>query len=134
MIYEITIAYTTQTDGKVRKVKETYLADGIETFTEAEQLAHKSGELKNIDVIAIKRSRLLEICNKRETKNDKIYIAQLEDTFMIDGEEKTAKYPVALYAADMDAAHATITKYVWQGYDMSLRGLKETKIIGVIHY
>lgn len=135
MIYEVTISCLAEDEsGKERKRDNKYLINEISTFAEAETVAaNEYGELKGFDVPTIKRSNIREIANGRTTDDEKIFIAQLADVFVTDeGVRKETMYYIALHAADIDAAHVFIKEYLQQGYDLELRGLKESKFAGII--
>lgn len=136
MIYEITTSYTTvDNNGNDKVVKEKYLVENVNTFSEAEYLGlEEVGDLENGDVIAIKRSKLREIINKRSNDNEEIYIAEIADIRTNDdGEQVELTYKVACFAVNFDDAHSKINLYIKQGLDdMVARGIKHTKFLGVI--
>lgn len=135
MIYEATISYVKiDTNGNDKTVKEQYIIENADLFTEVEMRMHNNfGTLPNYDVTAIKRSRIHEVCNVRDDEDDKIYVATLVDTFTNeDGSEKEVKYQVAFFADDIANAHAFIEKYADQGYNMRISGIKETSFINVL--
>lgn len=136
MIYEITTSYTTvDNNGNDKVVKEKYLVENVNTFSEAEYLGlEEVGDLENGDVIAIKRSKLREIINKRSNDNEEIYIAEIADIRINDdGEQVELTYKVACFAINFDDAHSKINLYIKQGLDdMVARGIKHTKFLGVI--
>lgn len=136
MIYEITTSYTTvDNNGNDKVVKEKYLVENVNTFSEAEYLGlEEVGDLENGDVIAIKRSKLREIINKRSNDDEDIYFAEIADIRINDdGEQVELTYKVACFAINFDDAHSKINLYIKQGLDdMVARGIKHTKFLGVI--
>ena len=107
MIYEVQLQYTTiDNKGNDKVVREKYLVENIETFAEAEAKGYEwcDGET-DLDVIAVKRSKVKEIVNTRQSMEDLIWLAELQDTFTTDdGEEKYMKYKVILFAKTFDHA------------------------------
>ena len=135
MIYEGTVQYTIMSDGSEKTKKDSYLIDNCNTFGQAEEILLVSNEaLKDIDVIAIKRSKLKEIVNSPKDDYDKIFIADVMDIYTDEnGEEKELTYKVAGFAKDIKAAHELMDKYLSQGFDMQLVGLKMTRIVDVLN-
>lgn len=135
MIYEGTISYTKiDKNGNEKVIKESYIVDNVETFTDAElELFEKFKSLNDIDIIAIKRSRLKEIANKRTKDEENVYVAEIADKQINDnGEEIELIYKVALFAMFIDDAYAFAKEYLTQGYDMHLVGLRKTRIKDVL--
>lgn len=137
MIYETKGKYSIVCeDGNEKDYKESYIVEEAETFADAElqtmeyiQVLSKT----NLDVTDVKRSKAKEIANSRQSDDDSIWIAELMDIFLTDeGEEKTIKYKVFLFAKTFDAAKEFIAEYSKQGYDMCLVSLKLTKFVDVI--
>ena len=136
MIHEATISYVKIDEkGNDKQVKEKFIVDGCETFTEVEdKMFGQFGGYTALDVTAIKRSRLSEIANQRTLDADKIFIADVCDTFTDDnGVEKEIKYSVALFAETIDGAHNFMREFLNQGYSMQLVSLKETKFVDLIN-
>ena len=134
MIYEATISYISIDEkGKDKRVKENFLVENALSFAEVETLlAMDFGERTEFDVIAIKRSRIHEIANAKE-KDNKIFLAEVADVFLQDdGSEKDVKYTIAIWAENIEKAHALMSEYLKQGYSMVLRGIKETNFIDVL--
>lgn len=136
-MYEGTIAYVTQDkNGNDKNVKENYILERCESFSEAEEQLFKEGDgLTAIDVVAIKRSPLKEIVNEREDEEQKVFIATIIDKFYDADKDETTetKYNVALFAIDIAKAHQVVNEYMKQGLeDMELVGLKCTKIVDVL--
>jgi hypothetical protein len=133
-MYEGTIAYVTQDkNGNDENVKENYILEHCESFSDAEEQLYDEG--KAIDVVAIKRSSLKEIVNERENEEQKVFIATIIDKFYDADKDETTetKYNVALFAIDIAKAHQVVNEYMKQGLeDMELVGLKCTKIVDVL--
>ena len=135
MIYEGTVQYTAMVDGNEKVKKNVFLIDNCNLFAQAEDiLLEFNADLKDVDVIAIKRSKLKEIINTPTDEYDKIFIADIMDIFTDEnGEEKELTYKVAGYAKDIKAAHEFMDEYLKQGFEMQLVGLKLTRIYGVLN-
>lgn|SRR5574344_178808 len=139
MIHEVTIAFTVAgKNGEGKTVKEQYLVDNRNLFAEVEDAMYVGfNGYKDLDVIAVKRSKLKEIFNEKPFNDEscKIYIAQIVDHFVdLETEEtKDIKYSVALFAHDMNEAHKAIEQYIKQGLeDMDLVSIKETNYNNVL--
>lgn len=139
MIHEVTIAFTVAgKNGEGKTVKEQYLVDNRNLFAEVEDTMYVGFDgYKDLDVIAVKRSKLKEIVNEKPFNDEscKIYIAQIVDHFVdLETEEtKDIKYSVALFAHDMNEAHKAIEQYIKQGLeDMDLVSIKETNYNNVL--
>lgn len=135
MIYEITISYLTiNKNGNDKSVTEKYLVLDEDTCGHAEGVAFDTFQsLTEMEVIAIKRSMLQEIANKRQNGEESIYVAEVQDVFHDDdGNEKYTKYRIALFAQSFDEAKAFISAYMQQGYDLEIVSLKKSKFIDVI--
>lgn len=135
MIYEGTISYNTiDKNGNEKTIKENYLLEHVDTFGEVEErLFDEFKSLNALDIIAIKRSKLKEIMNKRTRDDERVYIADVADIqHNDDGEEVEIVYKVALFAVSYDEAYREIKEYLKEGYDMTLVGLRKTRIIDVL--
>ena len=135
MIHEVTIAFTVAgKNGEGKTVKEQYLVDNRNLFAEVEDAMYVGFDgHKDLDVIAVKRSRIKEIINTRQSEDDLIWMAELQDTFVDDdGKEKYIKYKVVLYSKTFDTAKAFISEYIKQGYNLALVSLKLTKFEEVL--
>lgn len=136
MIYESTISYVGVNEkGNDVVVKESYILQDKESFGDVEDTMYSefNNTLTDMEVIAIKRSRIKEVANSRSNGEDKIYLATIADIFIDDNSnEKEIKYVIALFAKTFDGAKAFISEYLKQGYNMQLKSLKETKFIGVL--
>lgn len=135
MIYESTVQFTTvDAHGNDRVVKQRFIIKEAMLHGEAEGITYKEcHEHTDIDVIAVKRSKIKEILNKRQSDADYIFIADVADiTTDENGEEKELVYKMAFYANNADNAFNFIMAYLRQGYNMTLVGLKKTKFCDVI--
>ena len=135
MIHESKIAFTRVDDnGNDKVIKERYLIAEAESFGDAEEQTYDFCEGETgLDVIDVKRSKIKEILNSRDTGDDKIFVADIADVqHNDDGDEVEIIYKVALFAPNVDAAYNYIKSYLKQGYNMTLVGLKKTKYNEVI--
>ena len=136
MIYEIQAQFT-RIDGKGndKVIKEKYMVENAESFGDAETQGynHCDGET-DLDIVAIKRSKVREIINKKSaTEDEKIWFADVADVRTNDdGEEVEIIYKVALYATSWDDANAKVKYYLSQGFDMTILSIKKTKFTEVI--
>lgn len=134
MLYEISSRRTViDKRGNDKSLTEHFLVDKIELFAEAEQ---KGLELYNgeNDIVAIKRSNICEIVNKRKDDDERIYLASIESLFVDDeGNESSTKYVVALFAKNAQSATTIALDYMKQGLeDMELVGIKKSKFEDII--
>lgn len=135
MIYETTAQFTTiDNNGNERVVKQKFIVKDAEMHGEAEDVTYdECHACKDIDVVAVKRSKIKEILNERQNEDDAIFIAEVADVMTDEnGEEKELIYKMAFFAANADAAYAFIKDWLKQGYSMSLVGLKKTKFVDTI--
>ena len=137
MIYEGTIQFTEQLDnGNEHVTKQPFLVDNCNTFADAEDLLFVGNDgLRDLDVIALKRSKLNEIVNRRSTQDDKVFVAEVMDVRTDDdGIEHELIYRVALFATNINQAHEIMDNYLAQCMDMQLVSLKRTKVKDVLNY
>lgn len=135
MIYECTISHRMiDKNGNEKSVRQTYLVENKELFSQVESTAYEAfGGLVDFDVIAIKRSKLREIINSRENDDEFLFVADVADLQTNDdGEEVELVYKVALFALSMDDAYEKTKAYLSQGYDMSIVGIKKTRLEEVL--
>lgn len=136
-MYEVKYSYTTiDNKGNDKVVKNTIICEHAASFGDAEEIAYDfaNGET-DLDVIAVKRSSIKEIINRRASDNDKIFTATIVDTCYIDGKDEPVenKYILALYAEDINQAHSIVREYMKQGLnDMELVGLKCTNYLEIL--
>lgn len=136
MIYEAQITYqTTNEKGLEVTKKENYVVPDAERFEQVEKWLFNRFQLTHdcLDVVAVKRSKIMEVANDRTSDDDLIWCAELQDVFHDDdGSEKTTKYKILLFAKTFDSAKAFISEYAKCGYSMELVSLKMTKFVGVL--
>mgnify|MGYP000338525831 CR=1 FL=1 len=135
MIYASTVQFTpVAAHGNDRVVKHSFIIKEAMSHGEAEGITYEEcNEQTDIDVIAVKRSKIKEILNKRQSDADYIFIADVADrTTDENGDEKELVYKMAFYANNADNAFNFIMAYLRQGYNMTLVGLKKTKFCDVI--
>lgn len=135
MIYETQVQFTTvDAHGNDRVVKQKFVVKDAEMHGEAEDITYEECHAQaDIDVIAVKRSKIKEILNARQSDADYIFIADVADvTTDENGEEKELVYKMLFFAINADAAYNYIKSYLAQGYNMTLVGLKKTKFVDVI--
>jgi hypothetical protein len=137
MIYEIQVQFTKiDKNGNDKVAKEKYIVENAASFGDAEEMgySHCEGET-GLDVIAVKRSPIKEIVNRRTNDNEKIFLATIIDYFYVEGKEEPVenKYILALHAEDINKAHAIVREHLKQGLDdMELVALKCTKYLEVL--
>lgn len=132
MLYEATMQFAIIDDkkGDYKTVKEAILVDNCDTFSEVEgTILEQCHERFQLDVVAIKRSRIKEIANIRKADVDKIFVAEVCDII----DEKELTYKIAFFSPSIDKAKTYIDGYLKQGYGMLLKGLKETKFADVLY-
>lgn len=137
MIYEGTIKYEKTTEkGNTKVVRESYLVENAETFSDAEYaLYNQNKDCVGIEVVALKRSKIKEIAKHAGKLDTAMFIATLTDVFTDDnGNEKELNYDIAFFAPNIQEAHNFIIYYTEQGYCMEMRSLKQAKFIDVINY
>lgn len=104
MYYEVTLKVTKQDNkGKDKEVKESFLVENAELWSEVEQ---RGLELYNseADIVAMKRSSVIEVVNEKK-EDTPIFKAKLISTYVDEkGKEKEKSWVVALFAADMNEA------------------------------
>lgn len=135
MYYEGIISYTSINEkGNDVCRKEQFIMECCESFADAEeQLYNYANGLTDVDVIAIKRSKIKEVANKRQDKEDAIWLVELQTIFLTDeGEEKELKYKVLVFAKTLDNAKSFMSEYVKQGYSMDIVSIKKTKLKDVL--
>lgn len=137
MIYEGTIKYEKTTEkGNTKVVRESYLVENAETFSDAEYaLYNQNKDFVGIEVVALKQSKIKEIATHAGKLDTAMFIATLTDVFTDDnGNEKELNYDIAFFAPNIQEAHNFIIYYTEQGYCMEMRSLKQAKFIDVINY
>jgi hypothetical protein len=76
----------------------------------------------------------MEFVNKRDNDEQEIYLSEVESIFLDeDGEEKSTKYVVGLFATSVEEATNMMKEYMKQGIqDMRLVSVKRTKIADLL--
>lgn len=135
MIYEATIQYIAiDNNGNDRSKKESFVVENQNFFAEVENALHNEFEAyTDLDVIAIKRSKIKEIINTRQSADDLIWLCEIEDVFLTeDGEEKPLRYKILGYSKDFNSAKTLFGEYLKQGYSMNIISIKKTKFEDVL--
>lgn len=137
MIYEGQVTYKglDEKNGGERTIKENYVIEHALTFTEAENalLSELTG-YNDVDVCALKRSKVMEIANKRNSYEEYIWEATIKSVFLNDdGSETETVYKILLFAKKVEEAMEFINNYMKEDMYMEFVGLKKTKFVDVLH-
>lgn len=130
MLIEVKVKVTRIIDAKKRKKLETYILNKS-FFSEAEykvteilNTQHDEGKVDNFEIQSLKLSTIKEIADQYEGQYS--FLATLKDIYHDDnGNEKSMKYKVLLWADDLTSATHNARELQRQGYDMQIEGLKE---------
>lgn len=122
--------------GNDKKVKETFLVENMVSFGDAETTVQTYWNCE-CDILAVSLSKVMEVLNyptSKEKEELRVFRAVLIQTFMDDnGEEKESKYPIVLWAKDLETAMSDVKAYITQGYgDMSIHSITKSKICEII--
>lgn len=130
MMYEAQISYVSEE----KAVKEWLVVENEELFKDVEGVLYDTfNGLSELDVMAIRRSKIKEVANNRQSQDDLLWLAEVRDVFLTnEGNEKEMKYKIIFYAKTFDAAKAFMVEYLAQGYNMELIGLKLSKFSDVL--
>lgn len=122
--------------GNDKSVTEAFFIENCTSWADAEDkmLAYFNSEN---EVVGMAISKVMEVVNAptQEEKMDMfVYRAVIASLFTDDDDnEKEMKYPVLLWAKDIDEAMSNVNAYMRQGLeDMSLVSITKTKIVEVI--
>lgn len=122
--------------GNDKSITEAFFIENCTSWADAEDkmLAYFNSEN---EVVGMAISKVLEVVNTptQEEKMDMfIYRAVIASIYTDDdGNEKEMKYPVLLWAKNIDEAMNVVNNYLRQGLeDMSLVSITKTKIVEVI--
>lgn len=122
--------------GNDKSITEAFFIENCTSWADAEDkmLAYFNSEN---DVVGMAISKVLEVVNTptQEEKMDMfVYRAVIASIYTDDdGNEKEMKYPVLLWAKNIDEAMNVVNNYLRQGLeDMSLVSITKTKIVEVI--
>lgn len=134
MIHEVTLKRTiVDAKGCDKEIKENYLVESKVFCAEAEatMLEYWNSEC---EVTSIRQSKIMEFVNKRANDEQEIYLSEVESIFVDDeGEEKSTKYVVGLFATSVEEATNMMKEYMRQGIqDMRLVSVKRTKIADLL--
>lgn len=134
MIHEVTLKRTVvDAKGCDKEIKENYLVENKVFCAEAEatMLEYWNAEC---EVTSVRQSKIVEFVNKRENDEQEIYLSEVESIFVDeDGEEKSTKYVVGLFATSVEEATNMMKEYMRQGIqDMRLVSVKRTKIADLL--
>lgn len=130
MLIEVKVKVTRIIDTKKRKKLETYILNK-DFFSEAEykvteilNTQHDEGEVDSFEIQSLKLSTIKEIADQYEGQYS--FLATLKDIYHDDnGNEKSMRYKVLLWANDLTSATHNARELQRQGYDMQIEGLKE---------
>ena len=130
MLIEVRVKVTRIIDTKKRKKLETYILNKS-FFSEAEykvteilNTQHDEGEVDSFEIQSLKLSTIKEIADQYEGQYS--FLATLKDIYHDDnGNEKSMRYKVLLWADDLTSATHNARELQRQGYDMQIEGLKE---------
>lgn len=134
MIHEVTLKRTiVDSKGCDKEIKENYLVENKIFCAEAEatMLEYWNSEC---EVTSIRQSKIMEFVNQRANDEQGIYLSEVESIFVDeDGEEKSTKYVVGLFATSVEEATNMMKEYMRQGIqDMRLVSIKRTKIADLL--
>lgn len=127
MLIEVKVKTTRIVDDKKRKALETYILQK-DLFSEAEYtvtaLLEGDNTVDSYEIQSLKLSAIKEIADQYEGQYS--YIITLKDTYHDDeGNEKSIRYKVLLWADDLTSATHNVRELQREGYDMQIEGLKE---------
>jgi hypothetical protein len=134
MLIEVKAKVSRIIDSKLRKRTETYLIDK-ELYAEAEYAVMSSlaneqelGTVDSSEIISLRQSPIKEICEDTMPGSAFTFIATLKDIFHDDnGNEKSMRYKVLLWANDLSQANQRVQQLARQGYDMQIEGIKQVE-------
>lgn len=122
--------------GNDKSITEAFFIENCTSWADAEDkmLAYFNSEN---EVVGMAISKVLEVVNTptQEEKMDMfVYRAVIASIYTDDDDnEKEMKYPVLLWAKNIDEAMSVVNNYLRQGLeDMSLVSITKTKIVEVI--
>ena len=133
MLIETKVKLTKQVDDRTLKYTVTYLSDD-ESLVDALarvinhlQLMQSSHLIEDANIISCKQSSIKEVATQFE--GDESYVATLKDTWIDEvGDEKTMRYKVLLYAADLTECNQRVQELSREGYDMKVESLTEVEM------
>ena len=134
MLIEVKAKVSRIIDSKLRKRTETYLIDkGL--YAEAEYAVMSSlaneqelGTVDSSEIVSLRQSPIKEICEDTMPGSAFTFIATLKDIFHDDnGNEKSMRYKVLLWANDLSQANQRAQQLARQGYNMQIEGIKQVE-------
>lgn len=134
MLIEVKVKVARVVDGKTKKRTETFLVDK-EVFASAEYDVMASltqeqevGTVSSYEIQSLRMSPIKEVCEETMPGSALTFIVTLRDIFHDDdGNEKSLRYKVLLWANDLSQANERAHHLVHQGYDMQIEGIKEVE-------
>ena len=134
MLIEVKAKVSRIIDSKLRKRTETYLIDK-ELYAEAEYAVMSSlaneqelGTVESSEIVSLRQSPIKEICEDTMPGSAFTFIATLKDIFHDDnGNEKSMRYKVLLWANDLSQANQRTQQLARQGYNMQIEGIKQVE-------
>lgn len=128
MLYEVSSRRVViDKKGNDRYLTEHFLVDNKGLFADAEAAVLELYNGEN-DVVAIKRSSIADIINKRTTDDESIYLATFEQTELDNGVEKTSKYKAILFSDSWNNANDIALESAKKSIiDTTLVGIKKSK-------
>jgi len=140
MLVEVKAKVARIIDGKIRKKTETFIVPDCELFVNAEHQVMQSlieeqngGLVDNFEIQSLRISPIKEVCtqwlNDYTLQGYPSFIATLKDIFHDDnGNEKSIKYKVLLWANNHSQALQRVQELARQGYDMQIEGIKQVDV------
>lgn len=122
--------------GNDKTITEAFFIKDCVLWAEAETKMLKYYNCEN-DVVSMAISKVMDVVND-PTDTEKIdmfiFRAVIASLFIDDeGNEKETKYPILLWAKNIDEAMVIVNDYMRQGLDdMSLVSIQKTKIVEII--
>lgn len=129
MLYRVKITRDIQTDNGNKTVSEYYLTDATNFGYAGINVLKKLGNKIEVDEVILLKQYKPPINEYNE--GDKIYIIKLaEDMIDDNGNKKTIKYPMPVFAKNDIELYKTVKEYLKQGLTcMRLTTISETKWI-----
>ena len=123
-------------NGNDKSVTEAFFLENCVSWADAEAKMLKYYNCEN-EVVAMAISKVMEVVNNPtdEEKLDLyVFRAILVSTFEDeDGNTKETKYPILVWAKNVENAMSIVTEFIKQGYsDMTLTAITKTRIVEVI--
>lgn len=133
MLIETKAKTSKEVDGKRIRNTITFLTDS-DTLVDALasvishlDVMHSSHLIDDADILSCKQSSIKEVATQFE--GDKSYIATLKDVWIDEiGDEKSMRYKVLLYAADLTECNQRVQQLSREGYNMSVESLTEVNM------